>query len=710
MTEVAEGRWAELPNGRVVRIVAVDGEMVLAEGAGGRVIDRPVAHVRSRWRLLSDDALLVRALIDPVGIVEQLQADPVQLVASAIRDLGGDAETPEIQALLRRVVGPSVGEGDAFKDWWRRVQPRLRADHRIDDSRSLERRYRLLAPGEAKPQPYRDRVSDDERGGRRLAFAPLLKRARERARSARPPLTDDERVEFALEAAIAGLPELDPTDRFMAAELGTWLGLQTTDGAVTVVGDDLLRLDLLRIPQKASRITSIAWAARWLATAPDEWTWSEVNAPPTGASAAAAGLDSNADFASFAARAGVSRAQIAEGAVAWAYPGSEASHPWKLPADYGPYEARLERIQTRLPSAEPAVLAGIERGAITALAGLASSDKHLSRTEAIEARLAAMITGARVRLAAPSRAPAAVVSALPPKRLEALLQVRIGSGGGWARGAYLEAVEVAFARDPDGYAGAVRLLGTLNGEDPGAIALRVARGALRRARVPAMALAGSAMTSDPDIRAYCDSLAGTADPDDPRVRETLGEVAEASARALLQGEVTAPAMQVFTDRTWAQLADSMRGRLAEAAAAEQAAGTAVLEANRRADELSAAAEQARASLAASRSAAQSEGRVSSAKLAANVLKPIAAALADSLETPSLEALQDRLAAVLERAHIEPIFASDEVLVFDPDLHRWVGEGVPTEHVSGLSPGFIARLEGEHAVVLVPARVVAAPEY
>ena len=280
-------------------------------------------------------------------------------MVDAIRELGGEAETARIQELLERTVGTSVGTGDDFKDWWRRVQQKLGDDSRIDDSRSLERRYRLLDEGEGKRQPLRDRVSEEERGGRRLAFAPLLKSARELARAKKPPLTDDERVELEREATLADLSGLDPTDRFMAAELGTWIGLQTVAEASAVLAEDLLLLDLLRIPHKASRGAALDWLSSWVDAHIEDWTGQVVGAPPTLASAVALGDPWAAAAASLAARMGVSRGAMVEGAVSWSYPGSDESKPWKLPADYLPYLARLERIETLLVAADPDVLVGI---------------------------------------------------------------------------------------------------------------------------------------------------------------------------------------------------------------------------------------------------------------------------------------------------------------------------------------------------------------
>lgn len=707
MTEL-EGRWAQMPNGRLVRIIGVDGDMVVAETTAGKTVDRPVTHVRARWTLLADDSLTVQAATTPQLLRQRAEAAPVDTVVDAIRELGGEAETPRIQDLLERTIGTWVGTGDAFKDWWRRVQQKLGDDPRIDDSRSLERRYRLLAEGEPKRQPLRDRVSNEERGGRRLAFAPLLKSARERARKKKPPLTDDERVELEREAALADLPGLDPTDRFMAAELGTWIGARPVAEAIAAVAEDLLLLDLLRIPHKASRDAALDWLSAWLDSHLEDWTWQGEGAPPTLASAAALGETWGDAAVSLAVRTGVSRAALVEGAIAWAYPGSDESRPWKLPADYVPFVARLTRIERLVATADPEVLVGVERGALRAMRGLAASRTHLSKTQEVVGLLARLATGARRRLKTEAKAPAAVVAELPPDRLEALLQVPSGGSGDWAQ-TYLLPVQAAFERDPDAYAGAVRLIGTMIGEDPGAIAMRVTRKVAKRERIAALASVAADLAMEPKVRADGAALAGTADPDDARAIPVIAKIATSAGDALLAGETDAPGMLLFSPASWRAFAVRMHAQVQAADERERAAAAAMDDAARRVAESQAAADQARGALAGTRLTSESETRVSSARLAANILKPIAAALADSIEAPSLEALQDRLAAALDRARIEPILQPGEVRPFDPDVHRWVGDGEPTDLVTAVSPGFVAHLEGEDAIVLVPARVVAPPQ-
>ena len=104
-----EGRWARLPNGRLVRIVGVDGDVVVAETIGGVTVDRPLAHVRARWTVLADDSLTVLAATNPDALKARLEVNPVDVVVDAIRELGGEADTARIQKLLQQTIGTWVG-------------------------------------------------------------------------------------------------------------------------------------------------------------------------------------------------------------------------------------------------------------------------------------------------------------------------------------------------------------------------------------------------------------------------------------------------------------------------------------------------------------------------------------------------------------------------------------------------------------------------
>jgi hypothetical protein len=703
MTDL-EGRWARLPSGRLVHIIGIDGDMVVAETTRGTTVDRPLTYVMTRWILLADDSLTVQGATKPEDLKARLEANPVDVVVDAIRELGGEAETAQIKELLAQTLGEWVGTGDTFKVWWRQIQQKLGDDPRIDDSKSLERRYRLLADGEQKRQAYRDRVSDGERNGRRLADAPTLRRARARAREKKAPLTDDDRIELRLEAALAQLPELDSTDRFMAAELGTWIGAITVEEAVANLGEDLLLIDLMRVPLNASRDAALTWLRSWLDTHLEDWTWREADPPPTVASAAALGKRWGPVAESLAAALGLSRSTVIRAAITWSYPGSEESRPWKIPEDFESYGDRLKRFEGMWGTAEAEMVAGIEHGALLVLKGLAESRTYGETALMLLRQVAQLAADARKRLGQTTAAPA-VAAHLPPARFMVLLSALDATDRKLAR-IYVDAVEQAFERDPDAYAEVVRLLGSLISEDSGRIALGVARRVAARGQITALASVAALLAVDPGARADSVAIAGTLEPDRPRVALELDKIASLAADGLLAGNTETPGALVFSPSTWRTFATEMIGRIEAAAANERAARQAATDAARRSVEVAAAVKQAQAALATSRLSTEIDSRLSNTRLAANILKPVAAALADSVEAPSLEALQDRLAATLDRARIEPILEPGIVQPFDPDRHRWVDEGAPTDLVTAVSPGFMARLEGEDDFVLVPARVVA----
>jgi hypothetical protein len=756
-----EGRWAQLPGGSVVRIVAVDVEdgveTVLAESIAGSEEQRPLSYVRARWRLLPDDGLIVLAATRPAEAKRLADDEPNELIALALHELDGDATTDEIQGLLERALGIYVGGRAGVSAWWKRVQPRLRDDPRIDASRGLDKRYRL-STGEARLGISRERIGTARRLGRRTAYAPLLKRSRAAARDKRHPMSTETRSEAEEEAALASRTDLDATDRFLAAELGTWLGTITASDAIRLLGDDLLEVDLLRILQKDSKTRVLRWLDEHMATRPlDSLIRAEATAPaPTTPDRLAASYqleESTSDglaelsvtkdparplqvdvfvpaVLASALAAGPPWSDAAEGlardlgmplevvvarAVAWAAPGSEESRPWKLPDDFEPYRTRLERLANRYAAGGTAIRMGLERGAIEALDVLRGADKHPIPTADVVGTLGGIAASARFSIPAHLRTPLARIAGLAPDRLAALLQVRGGSDGagpdsGYAP-LYREALELAFERDPDAYSPVLELFADLMRDQPAGLALRLARRAAANARVLAMALVSSRLAARQgaeDAAAGADSaaLAGTLAPDDPLVQRMTDAIADRAADDVLDGIVSTPGSLVFRPASWRRFALRMHGRLEDAARAVAEADAGAAEARSSMEVARLEAVQARDALAGTRTTAESASRTSSARVAANVLRPVAIALADSIEAPGLEALQDRLAAILERAGIETTILPGEQQRFDPSIHRWVDDGDPTDLIVAISPGFAARLEGGNAITIVPARVVA----
>jgi hypothetical protein len=215
-----------------------------------------------------------------------------------------------------------------------------------------------------------------------------------------------------------------------------------------------------------------------------------------------------------------------------------------------------------------------------------------------------------------------------------------------------------------------------------------------------------ALAKEEVIRVESANLAVAVSADDRQALAVLNEAADGAAAGLLEGSIeSAPALS-FMQSTWRRFATAMLAELERARASERLALLKLAELEAEVQRLRALEEQRRVALTEARADAGAQGRASASALAAGALRPVAAALADSYEAKSLEALRDRLEAVVLRAGISVVIRSGEVVAFDPTRQRWVGEGDPPETVMALSPALVLRGEGSDEVLVVPARVVA----
>ena len=343
------GEWYELPDGRVVRVVEVSGdpEMVLAEGPSGGAVERPVANARLRWSRLPEDGLAVRLATMP-GMVQQLaEEDPVGLAILAIKDLGGSGSTAEIKERLELAI-----TDEDLDRWWKRNQPKLTKDERIDNVDALSKRYRLVTPGLGKPQRVREIRTGAMRAGRALLDGPTLKSSREKAkRRLRPGETPPTGLtDIATLVDDAGI---DATDRFMAGEIGVFLGAFTETELGVRLGSDASEINLLRVPDHQSRDRALDLCQRVL-TGRDgerpEVVW------PTVASAIALGEPWSIRGVRIARDAGFDARSALAGGLGWATPGSPEAGEVDHPKDLQQYLARVSRLASPLdiPDAEGA--------------------------------------------------------------------------------------------------------------------------------------------------------------------------------------------------------------------------------------------------------------------------------------------------------------------------------------------------------------------
>jgi hypothetical protein len=689
------GAWVLLHDGRAARIARLvegpAGQMVEAETVDGQMVDRPESYAMARWRPIEEDGLAVRLALDPEGVRSDVASKPVEVVVAALRDLGRDVNQAELKDALTRDVIPER----EFTAWWKRVQPLLSSDERVDAGLARIRRYRLLPPGTTQTEKSMPRVTAELRNGRKLADAPQLKHAREQASNDPSSAADDARPE----AALAERADVDPTDRFMAAELGGWIRLWDDHRSIDLLGPDLARVDLLRISQYKSRSTALDWYSRWLEAQTEPKPTSEV--PEILQSASALGPPWADVAGKLATRLGIDRQDFVAAALTWSMPGTAEAGPAKIPADLLTYDRRLERVQAMATSGDETDKRGLARGALEALQGFPLVDStHASVGQVLRNLVKCWLSARR---AEPSQTNLADLAALPAPSMTAVFQI--------APDGFLSvmrpALEQAYVKDPQAYRVPVEVLAARRSIDPGSIALSAARRAIREGNGPVLVAQALALAKEEVIRVESANLAVAVSSDDRQGLAVLNEAAEKAAAGLLEGSIESAPALLFTQLTWRRFATAMLAELERAHRSENMVLAKVVELEVEVERLKALDEQRRAALSEARAESGARGRASASALAAGALRPVATALADSYEANSLDALRDRLEAVVLRAGMSIVIRSGEMIAFDPTRQRWVGEGDPPETVMALSPALVLRGEGNDEVLVVPARVVAA---
>lgn len=697
-----KGNWVLLSDERVGLITSWDvaSGLAVAETPSGATVDRPISFAEHRWRVLPDDGLRVLRAIDPGAIKATVANTPNDLVVLALKDAGGAIETTQ----LRQDLTPDPIPGDEWERWWKRVQIRLDQDERIDCSRAREHRYRLRREGEtASAVDLRPAKQDEQRLGRTLADAPQLRRARERGAKPGPHSADD-RALLDLEIALAEDESVDPTDRFMAAELGVWVSRFEASQARVVLGSDVLAVDLLRVPGHESRSLAIEWAFSFVdehrsdpeASGTVIAFQSAVAAGPPWSAAAIAGLTQR----SLPVRGAMA------GALGWAIPGSPEAGQHKYPEDLEVFVRRVERARALREGRDGPALAGLWEGAIKAVDALPSTPKHDADVRRLRTSIAEFAWSSWDAIDASSRPSFREVRPLSDDALT--LIIRAGTRE------QLKALERPllewFAIDPRRYGPALRLYATTQGTNASAMGLQAALDLLQRSKVHVVAQTLLRWAVDDpgmdELTEQIASLAVTTAPDDPEAKKLLDQLAEQAAARLLEGRDAGSGPLTFSSTGWTRFAQLMRLQLEESAAKQATASQAAADARAESERLQRLSERRAESLTEARAATGERSSRDANQLASTLLKPVALALADSYQANSLEALRDRLLSVLQRGRITQFAKPGDVVDFDPVRHQWVGDGYPTDQVKAMSPGFAVSTEGEEDVVVVPARVVA----
>ena len=282
MNAIEVDGWYVLPDDRLVRVAEVDETQgqVLVESSRGAVDDWPLKVAADRWRRVPTEGYRVRLASDRSSIETLASDDPVAVVALILGDRGGSAETSEIMAELGRLF-----DEEAAASWWKRTQRRAATDERIDDSQALQKRYRLVPAGGRKLGRHRSRVSEETLGGFRQLDADVLRKSRVAAKSKTPPSVD-EQFGLMTEADYASDETIDPTQRFLAGEIGVMLGRWTQEELSTHLGEAVASVDLTRVKDHDSRDRALDLMA---GRAPGPVTSDPATVPGTFASGVAVG-------------------------------------------------------------------------------------------------------------------------------------------------------------------------------------------------------------------------------------------------------------------------------------------------------------------------------------------------------------------------------------------------------------------------------------
>jgi len=695
---LSAGEWVDLGDGRIALISSWDvasGEAV-AETPSGQTVDRSISFATARWQPVPESGLRVAAALDPARMRALADESPVEILILALNDLGGRGATAD----LRKLISPLVIADDDWEKWWRRTQTRLEDDDRIDASRSRDKIYAHARPGSSLGKSLVPAVQDGRRRDRRMADGPQLKRARDRAQQKGPPDLGDLAL-FEVELALAKDVTVDPTDRFLAAELGVWLERWTSEEARGTLGDDILAIDLLRIPAHASRTLALEWAL-------------ERGGPGdsiTYRSAMAAGSPWSLQARTALSEIPGALRQAAFGILGWSVPGDEDAGSAKLKDDLPTFERRVLGAQEMLPGLPADARIGLWEGTIHALRALPrSGGTYAPAIVRLRDTLARLAWASFATLDADVGRGLLRVDALRPMDGDGLPPlVRAAPTDALAQ---LRATLIKwYADDPPGQINNLRLLADLLQEDSLVLGMEAAQQIIRKTNLTRIALqqlhdASDAGRMDP-LTSSVVNLAVAVTGDDPAVTKAQDRLAEVVVEGLVNGTAPVSGPITFSRSGWEAIGRLLDLRLDEAttneAKAREEASTAVAEAAR----LRELAESRAQALAETKTSTGAESRQDVGRLASNLMKPVALAVADSFEANSLDSLQDRLLAVLQRAKIVPIHEVGDEVSFDPTRHQWVGDGSPTARVQARSPGFLIESEGGDDIVLVPARVVAA---
>jgi len=700
------GSWVELHDGRVARVIEVDdgAGMILAATPAGTPVDRPISFADARWRQLDESGYRVQQATDPARMRTLADKEPVDLIVAILADGGGSAKVRDFRAALI----PNPIPAPMFDAWWKRVQKRLSSDARIDASGTREGIYRLTTASGPRTGGRPPAIRTERRGGRLLADGRLLAHARSLVTEG-SDLSDDDLQLVREEASLAERRDLDPTDRLLAFDLAVRLGLRQEGAAGAAIGDDLVRVDLLRIRDKDTKQRALRWATAYVQAAPlARRAELAVIARPLLRSAGALADEWDAPALALADELGVAREVVYSGRLGWGVPGTEAAGPPKYPDDLDAIERRIARSKADAMAGEREVAVGTALGALEALNTLHESPAYLARWKRLMDDLAGVIWASKISLEELLHRSRDDAGHLRPEAVAAL--VRLASGDGIRQVG--DPLTRWFREAPPVYLNVLRDYAAKAGLDELRIIIDAARAEVAASTAGRLAVIAFDLAQkekrDDDVARVGANLAGALASDDRGIKEALAVRGKDAAERLIEHDPPEGEMW-FSAEGWRAFAETLieeldrRGQAVDAAAAREELLTSELK------RFQTALTMREEALSSTRAENSTNERGSAARVATNALRPVAKALADTYESNSLAALRDVLISVLRRAKIEQIGNPNDLVTFDPSRHQWVGSGIAADVGQVLSPGFSVHEEGgDSEIVLVPARVVDRP--
>lgn len=139
---------AALPPGRAVhhgsfgagRVTSNDGEIVLIDFAHARGHRMPYAAARRTLTLLPEDDLRLLSVVRPDELKRLLADEPAEILARALKALGGAADAQKLKVFL---VGSGLVAVTEWTAFWRRARAGATKHPGIDHARAFEQHYRL---------------------------------------------------------------------------------------------------------------------------------------------------------------------------------------------------------------------------------------------------------------------------------------------------------------------------------------------------------------------------------------------------------------------------------------------------------------------------------------------------------------------------------------------------------------------------------------